>query len=77
MLAVPYICFAWHWVKVCIKRKDMQWFLFFVCFIYLFVITVVPYKFLTIFIFMMADFDWKRDEAKTPAVYISIIGMLI
>ncbi|MCD7816233.1 MAG: O-antigen ligase family protein [Bacteroides sp.] len=64
MLAIPYIYFACKWVMTCIRRKDMQWFLFFACFIFLFTITITSYKFLTIFIFFIYDADKEMKTVK-------------
>ncbi len=60
-LAIPYIWFAYKWIQICIKRKNIQWFLFFASFMYLFTFTVVPYKFLPIFIFMAYDFVKEKN----------------
>ncbi len=53
--AIPYIYCIYKWVRVCLC-KNRQWLLFFACFLFIFTITVVSYKFLTIFLFMAYEF---------------------
>ena len=49
-LAIPYLYCIYQWCKTCLREKDIQKFLLFANFMFLFAITIMSYKYLSIYI---------------------------
>ena len=62
-LALPYLYCIFQWCRTCIKEKDFQKFLLFANFMFLFTITIMSYKYLSIFIFFAYCVKRKKPIA--------------
>ena len=60
-LALPYIYCIFQWCRACLKEKDFQKFLLFANFMFLFTITIMPYKYLSVYI--LFAYCMKRTSA--------------
>ena len=61
-LSIPYLYFTFKWFYMSYKEINMQKFLFFVNFLFLFIFTIVPFKFLTIFILFASGISKEKME---------------
>ena len=62
-LAIPYLVCFYNWIVTCVKEKDLQKFLLFASFLMLFAITIVSFRFLTIF--LLFAYHFPREGADT------------
>ena len=63
-LAIPYFYFMVKWVCRCVKERDMEKFLMFVCFMFLFAITIVADRFLTMFFLFASCIPRQKEQAE-------------
>lgn len=62
-LAVPYLYCIYQWCRTCIKEKDVQKFMLFANFILLFTITIMSYKFISLYV--LFAYCIKRNLVET------------
>lgn len=63
-LAIPYLYFMIKWVYRCVKERDMQKFLLFANFMFLFLITIVSFRFLTMFFLFASCIPREKTAAE-------------
>lgn len=61
-LASPYLYCVFMWARTCIRERDMQKFLLFAMFFFIFTITIMSFKFLSFFLFFA--YCVKRPSAE-------------
>ncbi len=59
---IPYLVWIVLWIRNCILYKSIRWFLFIGCFLFMFLITITPMQFLSLFVLMGSYFLISEDS---------------